>query len=105
MHGRTEKVTDDKPVSYVLERRGGWDEWSDAHWAVTGVMVPGGRELSRFVDATDHYGNPVSIEFPPRRHGVGSITVEWSDPFNMREFDSLAEFNDWAEDHIETFKG
>ena len=104
MHTR-ERIYGDGPIKYVLEHRGGWDEWSDTYWAITFVILPDGREVSRFIEAIDHYGNEVSIEFPPRRHGVYSdISVEWSQPYDVREFSTLSNFNEWAEDHIDRFK-
>lgn len=104
MHKR-ERILGDGPVQYVLEHRGGWDEWSDTYWAVTAVILPDGREVNRFRDAIDHYGHEVSIEFPSRRHGPhADISVEWSNPYIVREFSSLSSFNEWAEDHIDRFK-
>lgn len=85
---------------YIVEKRGGYDEWSDAYNAVIAISFPDGSEFrTRFFD--DEFetadGHALQVEFPSRPND--SISVEQYEPsYEHWEISSINKFTEKVED-------
>lgn len=84
---------------YIVEKRGGYDEWSDEYNAVVAISFPDGSEFrTRFFD--DEFetaeGHTLQVEFPSRPND--SISVEQYDPsYDHWEISSINKFTEKIE--------
>lgn len=84
-------------MEYIIEYRGGFDEWSDEYKAVLGVRLADGTEISRFPNDifTDQNGNELEVEFPARRHSDRDIKIErYAESYKHWGVSSLSKLED-----------
>lgn len=95
MKGRYTRPRGSTGFRFVVEQRGGWDEWSDKYQAVVGLKTPDDDVLTR-TEVHDGFeagdGGKINVDLP-MRYG-DNMTVEWYDPEYRYEEVSISEFED-----------